>query len=103
MNNRSPTGQTFRRDLCPERDMPADAVEVHGLTAEFLADKPLFAAVADEFPAFVDDAPLVAYNAGVDIAFINSELKRVGKPPIATERGWHPVVCGRFVHRPALA
>jgi DNA polymerase III subunit epsilon len=47
--NRSPTGQTFHRYLCPERSMPADAVEVHGLTIEFLADRPLFGAVVDEF------------------------------------------------------
>jgi DNA polymerase III epsilon subunit-like protein len=56
--------------------MPAEAVEVHGLTAEFLADKPLFADVTDEFLAFVGDAPRVAHNAGFDIAFLNAELKR---------------------------
>jgi DNA polymerase III epsilon subunit-like protein len=52
------------------------AVAVHGLTAEFLADKPMFADAADEFLAFVGDAPLVAHNAGFDIAFLNAELKR---------------------------
>ena len=66
--------------------MPADALAVHGLTAEFLGDKPLFAAVADDLLAFVGDAPLVAHNAGFDIAFLNAELKRAGKPTIATER-----------------
>jgi DNA polymerase III subunit epsilon len=55
--------------------MPADALAVHGLSPEFLADKPLFAAGADEFLAFVGDAPLVAHN-DFDIAFINAELKR---------------------------
>ena len=55
-----------------------------GLTADFLADKPLFGAVAAEFLAFVDDAPLVAHNAGFDIAFLNAELERAGKAPIAT-------------------
>jgi DNA polymerase III subunit epsilon len=55
--------------------MPADALAVHGLTAEFLADKPLFAAVVDELLAFVGDAPLVAHNASFDIAFLNAELK----------------------------
>jgi DNA polymerase III subunit epsilon len=54
--NRYPTGQTFHCYLCPERSVPADALAVHGLSAEFLADKPLFAAVADEFLAFVGDA-----------------------------------------------
>jgi DNA polymerase III epsilon subunit family exonuclease len=82
----SPTGRTFHRYLNPERAMPADAVAVHGLTTGFLADKPLFAAVADEFLAFVGDAPLVAHNAGFDITFLNAELKRTGKPSIAAER-----------------
>jgi DNA polymerase III epsilon subunit-like protein len=84
--DRSPTGRTFHRYVCPERAVPADALAVHGLTAEFLADKPLFGAVADEFLAFVGDAPLVAHNAGFDIAFLNAELTRVAKPPIAAER-----------------
>ena len=64
--------------------MPADALAVHGLTAEFLADKPLFGAVADELLAFVGDAPLVAHNVGFDIAFLNTELKRAG--PLITLR-----------------
>jgi DNA polymerase III subunit epsilon len=68
----------FHCYLCPERSIPADALAVHGLSAEFLGDKPLFAAVADEFLAFVGDAPLVAHNAGFDIAFLNAELKSAG-------------------------
>jgi DNA polymerase III subunit epsilon len=64
----SPTGRTFHRYVCPERTVPADAVAVHGLTTEFLADNPLFADVADELLAFLGDAPLVAHNAGFDIA-----------------------------------
>ena len=66
--------------------MPADAPAVHGLSADFLADKPVFGAAADEFLLFVGHVPLVAHNAGFDIAFLNAELKRAGKPPIATER-----------------
>jgi DNA polymerase III subunit epsilon len=69
--NRSLIGQTFHRYLCSQRAMPADAVAVHGLPEEFLADKRLFGAVADGFLAFVGDAPLVAHNAGFDIAFLN--------------------------------
>jgi DNA polymerase III subunit epsilon len=75
----APTGRTFHCYLNPERAVPADAVAVHGLTAEFLADKPPFDYVADEFLAFVGDAPLVAHNAGFDIAFLNAELTRVAK------------------------
>jgi len=68
--NRSPTGKTFHRYLCPQADIPADAVAVHGLTAEFLADKPLFADIADEFLASVVDAPLVAHNANVRLEVV---------------------------------
>jgi DNA polymerase-3 subunit epsilon len=65
------------------------------LSAEFLADKPLFSAVADEFLEFVGDAPLVEHNAGFDIAFLNAELKRAGKPVIATERVINTLVLAR--------
>jgi DNA polymerase-3 subunit epsilon len=96
--NRSPTGKTFHRYLCARCDIAADALAVHGLTAEFLADKPLFAAVADEFLAFVGDAQLVAHNAGFDIAFRNAELKRAAKPVIATERVIDTLVLARRKH-----
>jgi DNA polymerase-3 subunit epsilon len=84
--NRIPTGQTFHRYVNPERDMPASAFDVHGLSAEFLKDKPPFAEIAEEFLAFVGDAALVIHNAAFDAAFLNSELERVGKPLIARER-----------------
>ena len=97
--NRSLTGQTFHRYLNPECAMPADAVAVHGLTAEFLTDKPLFGAIADELLAFVGDAPLVEHNAGFDIAFLNAELKRAAQLPIATERAVDTLVLARRKHR----
>ena len=65
--------------MCPERSIPADALAVHGLSAEFLADKPLFGAVADEFLAFVGEARLVAHNAGFDIAFLNGRAEGRGQ------------------------
>jgi DNA polymerase III subunit epsilon len=68
------------------------------LTVDFLGDRPLFAAVADEFLAFVGDAPLVAHNAGFDIAFLNAELKRIAKPVIATERVIDTLVLARRKH-----
>jgi DNA polymerase-3 subunit epsilon len=95
---RPPTGQTFHCYLYPERAVPADAVAVHGLTAEFLADKPPFDHVADEFLAFIGDAPLVAHNAGFDIVFLNAELKRAAKPPIAPERVVDTLVLARRKH-----
>jgi DNA polymerase III subunit epsilon len=94
----APTGRTFHSCVCPQRTVPADAVAVHGLTAEFLADKPLFDHVADEFLAFIGDAPLVAHNAGFDIVFLNAELKRAAKPPIAIERVVDTLVLARRKH-----
>ena len=84
--NRMPTGQTFHRHLNPEREMPAEAFAVHGLSSEFLADKPLFAHVVEELLEFIGDAPLVIHNASFDISFINAELDRIKRPPIARER-----------------
>lgn len=84
--NRIPTGQTFHVYLNPERDMPIEAFNVHGLSAEFLSDKPLFAAVVDEFLAFIGEDPLVIHNAAFDIGFINAELARVGRPALSFER-----------------
>src|SRR5438270_8967223 len=76
--NRIPTGQTFHCYLNPERDMPAEAYSVHGLSADFLKDKPSFAEVAQDFLRFVGDAPLVIHNAAFDAAFLNAELERCG-------------------------
>lgn len=80
--NHFPTGRSFHVYINPERDMPEEAFRVHGLSAEFLRDKPLFAAVAEDFTTFVADARLVIHNATFDMGFINAELKRVGRPPI---------------------
>src|SRR5262245_38586663 len=72
--NGMPTGETWHRYFNPERDMPADAFAVHGLSTAFLSDKPRFAELADEFLAFVGDAKLVIHNAGFDMRFLNAEL-----------------------------
>src|SRR5439155_26506506 len=61
--NRIPSGQIFHRYVYPERDVPPEALAVHGLSGEFLKDKPLFAEIVDELVAFIGDAPLVAHNA----------------------------------------
>ncbi len=71
-----PTGKTFHEYLNPERDMPQGAFQVHGLSEEFLSDKPLFADVADAFLEFAGDAPLVIHNASFDMKFLNAELLR---------------------------
>ena len=75
--NRIPSGQTFHAYFNPERDMPAEAFAVHGLSEEFLKDKPFFAEVADDLIAFLGDAPLVIHNAAFDLGFLNAELERV--------------------------
>jgi DNA polymerase-3 subunit epsilon len=81
-----PTGRTLQIYLNPERDIPIESQRVHGLSAEFLADKALFAHIVDEFLDFVGDAPLVIHNAAFDIKFINAELARIGRPAIPFAR-----------------
>ena len=82
LQNHLPTGVTRRWYLNPERPMPTDAFEVHGISDEFLKSQPRFAAVADEFLAFIEGAPLIIHNAGFDIAFLNAELQRAGRSPM---------------------
>ena len=72
--NHMPTGRSFHAYINPERDMPAEAFAVHGLSAEFLSDKPKFREVAPDFLAFVGDATLVIHNASFDMKFLNAEL-----------------------------
>jgi DNA polymerase-3 subunit epsilon len=78
-----PTGRKFHCYLNPGRDMPEDALAVHGLTAEFLASQPAFEAIVDEFATFIADDRLVIHNAEFDLAFINAELARLGRPALA--------------------
>ena len=96
--NRMPTGQTFHRHLNPEREMSAEAYAVHGLSSEFLADKPLFAHVVGEFLEFIGDAPLVIHNASFDISFINAELDRIKRPPIPRDRLVDTLLLARRKH-----
>jgi DNA polymerase-3 subunit epsilon len=84
--NRIPTGREFHRYVNPERDVPAEAVAVHGLSADFLKDKPLFSSVAEEFLGFIGDDGLVIHNAAFDIGFLNAELARVSGPELTMER-----------------
>jgi DNA polymerase-3 subunit epsilon len=84
--NHVPTGRTYHQYINPERDMPEAAFAVHGLSSQFLSDKPVFAAVAEEFVAFIGDARLVAHNASFDVAFLDAELGRLGHGPIDPER-----------------
>jgi DNA polymerase-3 subunit epsilon len=84
--NRFPTGRTFHRYVNPERDMPQEALTVHGLSNDFLKDKPLFANIADELLEFIGEAALVAHNATFDLSFLNAELERIERAAIPRDR-----------------
>ena len=96
--NRMPTGQAYHCYINPQRDMPAEAFAVHGLSSEFLSSKPLFTEVVDDFLAFIADAPLVIHNASFDISFINAELDRIKRPVIAKDRLVDTLLLARRKH-----
>jgi DNA polymerase III subunit epsilon len=96
--NRIPTGSTFHVYLDPERDMPQEAFAIHGLSAEFLKGQKRFADIADEFLAFIGDAPLVIHNAGFDHTFLCAELKRAERILIARERLVDTLLLARRKH-----
>lgn len=81
-----PTGRTYHQYINPQRTMPQGAFEVHGLGDDFLADKPVFADVADAFLEFAGEARLVIHNAGFDMKFLNAELGWASRPQIAPDR-----------------
>src|ERR1700729_3646109 len=96
--NRMPTGQTFHRHLNPQRDMPAEAFAVHGLSSEFLADKPLFDEVVEDFLEFIADPPLVIHNASFDAGLIIAQLAPPNWPPIPRDRLVDTLLLARRKH-----
>jgi DNA polymerase III subunit epsilon len=96
--NRFPTGKTFHFYFNPERDMPETAFKIHGLSIEFLKDKPLFAEKADDLIAFLGDAQLVAHNAMFDLGFLNAELERIGRAVVSRERMIDTLLLARRKH-----
>lgn len=96
--NRVPSGETFHAYFNPERDMPIEAEQVHGLSAAFLADKPKFAEHAVALIDFLGDAPLVAHNAGFDFAFLNAELEICAMEPVDRARMVDTVAIARRKH-----
>lgn len=82
--NRRLTRRSFHHYLQPDREIDAGAMAVHGITNEFLRDKPRFADVAEQFIAFVSGAELIIHNAAFDVGFLDHELKRLGRPPLST-------------------
>lgn len=98
MVNRILTGTVFHVYINPERDMPVEAFNVHGLSADFLSDKPKFAEVADAFLDFIADDTLVIHNAAFDIGFLNAELTRSGRTVIARDRVIDTLALARRKH-----
>ncbi len=90
-----PTGRTFREYINPERDMPAEAERIHGLSEEFLKDKPVFSEVAQNFLDFIGDAKLVIHNASFDMKFLNAELKSAGHERLSMARAIDTVALAR--------
>lgn len=80
------TGGKYHQYINPERDLDADAEDVHGITADFLQDKPVFKQVVDEILDFIGDATLVAHNASFDIDFLNSEMDLIGRDAVDKNR-----------------
>ena len=80
--NRKLTGNNLHFYVNPERDSHEDALKVHGISNEFLRDKPKFAQIADEVLAYLKDAELIIHNAPFDISFLNKELERLKRPPM---------------------
>lgn len=93
--NHVPSGRTYHQYVNPERDMPIEAFNVHGLSMEFLGGHPVFADVADMFLDFVGEAPLVIHNASFDMGFLNAELARLKRPSIPMERAIDTVMMAR--------
>ena len=87
MVDRRPTGRHLHHYVNPQRPSHPDAVRVHGITDDFLADKPLFEAIAHELLAFVHEAEVVIHNAAFDVGFIDAEFERLGLPRLADQAG----------------
>ncbi len=96
--NHVPTGQTWHSYLNPQYPVSPGAFNVHGLSDAFLADKPLFADIADEFAGFIGDSRLVIHNAGFDTGFINAELKRISRPLLENHRVLDTLTLARRKH-----
>ncbi|MGF1621323.1 MAG: DNA polymerase III subunit epsilon [Rhodomicrobiaceae bacterium] len=96
--NYIPTGRVYHQYINPERDMPEGAFRVHGLSTEFLRDKPVFADVVQDFLEFVGDGLMIFHNASFDMKFINAELKLVGIDAVPGERVFDTLALARRKH-----
>ena len=93
--NHVATGNTYHQYINPERSMPQEAFEVHGLGDEFLSDKPVFAKIADDFLEFVGDSKMIIHNAAFDMKFLNAELKWLSKRQLPWEQALDTLAIAR--------
>jgi len=98
LENHLPTGQVFHKYVNPQRDMPAEAFAVHGLSQEFLQDKPLFEHIVGEFEDFVKDDTLIIHNAPFDMKFLNAELDKINRKPLDFSRVIDSLMLARKKH-----
>ena len=93
--NHLPTGETYHQYINPTIPMPSEAQQIHGLSDEFLKDKPVFSEVVNKFLDFISDAPLVIHNATFDMGFINAELEKVELSPMPSSRAIDTIALAR--------
>jgi len=96
--NHVPSGHTYHRYINPERDVPDEAFHIHGLSTEFLSDKPVFADICEELRQFISDGILVIHNAAFDMKFLNFELERLSHPPISWDQVIDSLALARKKH-----
>ena len=93
--NQKEVGSNFHQYINPLKTLTDENIKIHGITNEFLEDKPLFEEIADKFLNFIEDSPIIAHNANFDVGFLNYELKKISKPQIAKDRIVDTVVIAR--------
>ena len=93
--NRKEVGSHFHRYINPLKTLTEENIKIHGITNEFLEDKPLFEDVAEEFLSFIQDSSIIAHNANFDVGFLNHELEKLSKPQISKDRVVDTVVIAR--------
>ena len=93
--NQKEVGSNFHQYINPLKTLTDENIKIHGITNEFLEDKPLFEDVADKFLNFIEDSPIIAHNANFDVGFLNYELEKISKPQIAKDRIVDTVVIAR--------
>lgn len=96
--NYIPSGEIYHIYINPKRDVPIEAQNVHGITTEFLKDKPMFREIADDFLNFIQEDRLIIHNAAFDIGFLNAELQRVRRPIISMDRVLDTLALARRKH-----